>query len=46
MNFWKKCQKNNILQGSHLNNLFLPNKNLFSMVNDGIGNIINEKVND
>ena len=42
----QKNSKNNILLGSHLNNLFLLNKNYYSMVSDGIGNFINVKIND
>ena len=42
--FLEKNAKNNILPGSHLKNLFLPNKNQFSMVSDGIGNFKKGKV--
>ena len=42
----EKTAINNILLGSHIKNLFLPNKNLFSMVSDGISNFINVKIND
>ena len=42
----EKTAINNILLGSHMKNLFLPNKNLFSMVSVGIDNSINIKIND